>query len=303
MVAAAVVGAAVVGGVASNMAANTQASAASAAAQQSQATGQQAAGIAQAYGTNANAALSSGATAANGLLSSNQAQTRQDQNPYMQAGSTAVGQLSDLSSAGLAGSGPLSSFNASDLSANLAPNYQFQLDQGLGQASHMANATGGLVSGNTLQGLNTFAQNYAQGAYQQAFNNYQTNQQAIVSRLSGLAGTGQTSANTVDASGLASAQSGAAATTGAASGIANANLGTASTIGSDLTGATAAQTAYNTSGAAAQAAGQIGVANAASSGVGNYYGWNYLNSRSGGSGAGGGGTAPTDTGGPATTAQ
>jgi hypothetical protein len=83
-------------------------------------------------------------------------------------------------------------FNNQDLNAQLAPNYAFQLQQGLGQAQNAANVGGGLLSGNTLQGLNTYAQNYAQGAYQNAFNNYQTQRQNIYSNLSNQAGIGQT---------------------------------------------------------------------------------------------------------------
>jgi hypothetical protein len=82
-------------------------------------------------------------------------------------------------------------FNNQDLNAQLAPNYAFQLQQGLGQAQNAANMGGGLLSGNTLQGLNTYAQNYAQGAYQNAFTNYQTQRNNIYNTLAGQAGIGQ----------------------------------------------------------------------------------------------------------------
>jgi len=86
-------------------------------------------------------------------------------------------------------------FNNQDLTAQLAPNYAFQLQQGQSQARNAANVGGGLLSGNTLQGLNTYTQNYAQGAYQNAFNNYQTQRNNIYSNLAGVAGIGQTSLN------------------------------------------------------------------------------------------------------------
>jgi hypothetical protein len=142
-------------------------------------------------------------------------------------------------------------FNASDLNANLAPNYQFMLDQGLGSVRNAANATGGLVSGNALKGINDYAQNYAKNAYQDAFNNYNTNQTNIFNRLSSIAGLGQTATN---------------------------NTGTF--------GANAANNAsnYATSGAAAQAAGTIGSANALTGGINNAVGWNYLSNLTGGSG-------------------
>jgi hypothetical protein len=84
-------------------------------------------------------------------------------------------------------------FNAKDLAAGLAPNYDFMLAQGAGANRNLANVGGGTLSGNTLQGLNTFNQNYAQNAYQNAFNNYQTQRQNIYNNLSNQAGLGQTS--------------------------------------------------------------------------------------------------------------
>lgn len=145
-------------------------------------------------------------------------------------------------------------FDANDLNANLAPNYQFMLDQGMGQTRNAASATQGVVSGNALQGLNTFAQNYAQNAYQQAFSNYSANQTNIFNRLSSLAGLGQTAnANT--------AQYGTAATN-AASG-------------------------YLTSAAAANAAGTVGSANAITGSLNNLGALAYTNGFGSGSGSNG----------------
>jgi hypothetical protein len=83
-------------------------------------------------------------------------------------------------------------FNASDLNSNLAPNYQFMLDQGLGAVKNAGNLQTGLLSGNTLKGVNDYAQNYASNAYQNAFQNYTANQTNIFNRLSNIAGLGQT---------------------------------------------------------------------------------------------------------------
>jgi hypothetical protein len=132
-------------------------------------------------------------------------------------------------------------FDANDLKANLAPNYEFMLKQGQGQVGSTLNSTAGLLSGNAQQGLNTFTQNYAKNAYQDAFNNYTTNQNNIYNRLAGLAGIGQTSLQQSSAAGQ---------------------------------NATNAASNYLTSGAAAQAAGTVGAANAysnAANSVGNYY--------------------------------
>lgn len=167
-------------------------------------------------------------------------QTRTDLEPWRQAGATALGAIGTL--------GPqfTHQFGAGDLQSNLAPNYQFQLDQGLGATRNLASAGGGLLSGNTLKGINDYAQNYAGGAYQQAFNNWNAQQTNIFNRLSNIAGLGQTANQTSAATGQAAA--------GAAGG-------------------------YLTSGAAAQAAGTVGAANAVNNGIGSYLGWNYLNSR------------------------
>jgi hypothetical protein len=166
-------------------------------------------------------------------------QTREDQAPWRQAGQTALNQIGSMNDQFT------HSFNAQDLQSNLAPNYQFQLDQGIGATKNLANASGGLLSGNTLKGINDYAQNYAGNAYQQAFNNYNSQQTNIYNRLSNLAGLGQTANQTT-------AQSG----TQAASNAGN----------------------FLTSGAAAQAAGQVGIANSINSGIGNYLGWNAYNS-------------------------
>jgi hypothetical protein len=108
------------------------------------------------------------------------------QQPYQQLGTQAANAI------GANGQYFTNQFNNQDLNAQLAPNYEFQLQQGLGQARNAANASGGLLSGNTLQGLNTYAQNYAGSAYQQAFNNYQAQRQNIYGNLASAAGLGQT---------------------------------------------------------------------------------------------------------------
>lgn len=84
-------------------------------------------------------------------------------------------------------------FNATDLQAGLAPNYDFMLQQGQRANQNAANASGGLLSGNTLQGMQNYTQNYAGNAYQNAFNNYQNQRQNIYGNLSNAAGLGQTS--------------------------------------------------------------------------------------------------------------
>ena len=195
---------------------------------------------------------SSAAHKAADLQQSQYQQTRSDQAPYRTAGQTALSTLSD----GTAPGGQFThTFDASDLNANLAPNYAFQLQQGQAAQQNQAGVSGGLVGGNAMKGLEDYTQGTAAGAYQQAYNNYNTNQSNIFNRLASIAGLGQTATQATDTAGQNAAQ-------------ASGSLGV-----------------Y---GAASQAAGITGAANSLTNGVGNYLGWNYLNG-SGGGGTGGAG--------------
>jgi hypothetical protein len=210
-VAAAVIGSSVIGGIASDKAASKQAAAAG------------------------------NATAAQ-LEMFNTVNDQQE--PWRQAGRTALSQLTDLTQAG----GPMShTFNADDLKSNLAPNYDFMLNQGIGQVNNQNNATGGIVSGNATQAATKFAEDYAGNAYQNAFNNYQTQQSNIFNRLSTIAGLGST----------ANAQSTSAASA-MSPGIADSIIG----------------------GGNARAAGDIGVANAFKGGVNDFLGYRTSNNNS-----------------------
>ena len=150
--------------------------------------------------------------------------------PYEDVGAQGLTNLSDMASSGYL----TNQFNNADLNANIAPNYAFQLNQGEGANLAQSNATGGLVGGNAMKGLQDYTQGYASNAYQNAFNNYQAQRTNIYAANSGLAGLG---ANAV-------------------TGSANSQLG----IGTNISNIT--QGIGN-----AQAAGTIGAANAYSGGV------------------------------------
>ncbi len=148
-----------------------------------------------------------------------------EQAPWRQAGQTSLNALmygfgepgtgsgqggSTTNPAGMTSGQFAHQFNASDLKTNLAPNYQFMLDQGIGATKNLENQAGGALSGNAIRAIDRYSQNYAGNAYQQAFQNYNTNQTNIYNRLAGIAGLGQ--------------QAGSASTTGApafSSGIAS----------------------------------------------------------------------------------
>ena len=181
------------------------------------------------------------------------AQTQADANARAQqqvlaTGQQASQQYTPYTDLGQSGVNALSSnlpyfqqqFNNQDLNAQLAPNYAFQLQQGQLATDQANNATGGMVGGNALKGLQDYTQNYAQGAYQNAFSNFNANQTNIYNRLSGIANLGLQGAT----------------------GSANAQIGTGTNV------------AQLTQGIGqAQAAGQIGQANAyagAANNIGNY---------------------------------
>lgn len=95
-------------------------------------------------------------------------------------------------------------FTAADLNTNLAPNYQFMLNQGLGATAQNVNVGGG--GSNVDLAKTKFAEDYAGNAYQNALNNYMTQQQqgfnqqqasntGIFNRLASIAGIGQTAQN------------------------------------------------------------------------------------------------------------
>jgi Chaperone of endosialidase len=151
--------------------------------------------------------------------------------PYQDVGAQGLNKLSDMSKSGYL----TNQFSNADLNAQMSPNYAFQLGQGQQANLAQANATGGLVGGNAMKGLQDYTQNYAGNAYQNAFNNYQAQRTNIYNQNAGLAGIGQ---NAVTGSG-------------------NAQLG----IGTQISNIT--QGIAN-----AQAAGTIGAANAYSGAIG-----------------------------------
>jgi len=127
-----------------------------------------------------------------------------------------------------------SQYTPQDFAAGIDPGYAFRLKQGQMAAQRAGNVKG--MTGNVLTGLQDYTQGLASQEYQNAFNRNIAQKTNIYNTLAGIAGIGQT----------AQGQTGQAA---GAYGQNAANL---------MTG-----------GAAAQAAGQVGMANAISGGLGN----------------------------------
>ena len=218
-----------------------------------------AAAIAASALVGANASRSAASTQANAanrasdIANEQYQQTRQDQMPWMQAGQTALNALTPLAT-------NYTPFGMDQFKQD--PGYAFRLQEGLKQLGHAAGARGGLVSGQTLKGLQDYAQNAASNEYTNAFNRYQAERQARLAPLQSLAGLGQSTATTLGQAGAANAGA----------------------VGNYLTG-----------GAAAQAAGQVGATNALTGGLGTYLNYNQGNSLlSALRGGGGGGVTNAD---------
>ena len=109
------------------------------------------------------------------------------------------------------------------------PGYAFRLSEGQKALDNQAAARGGLISGNALKAATAYGQNMGSQEYTNAFNRYQTERQAKLGPLQSLAGVGQTTA----------------------AGLGQAGQNYANNVGQNYLGA-----------ANAQAAGQVGSANA-----------------------------------------
>jgi hypothetical protein len=164
---------------------------------------------------------------------------REDQAPYREAGYTALKDIESLKPMFTAQFGP------EQFEQYLDPSIDFRRRLGEQTTARMLNVGGGAISGNTLRGLEEFGQNLASTEYANAFNRAQTEPTNIFNRLQAIAGLGQNAVNT----GVQAQQ---------AYGNQASNI---------MTGQ-----------AAAQAAGQVGAANAYSGALGTAGNMMYLNS-------------------------
>jgi hypothetical protein len=140
-------------------------------------------------------------------------------------------------------------FTAEDFAKNVDPGYAFRLQQGQLANQAALNKGGGLIGGNVLQGLNDYNQGMASQEYANAFNRFNAQRTNIYNTLAGIAGLGQVAQGQVNQAGQNFANT---------------------------------QTGLITGAGAAQAAGQIGAANAygnAATGIGNAVAFNQMMNR------------------------
>jgi len=197
-------------------------------------------------------------TASQGVLKDIYNQQLGFQQPYQQTGVSGLNQINKLADTGYL----THQFNAQDLAAGLAPNYDFMLQQGQMANQRAANVGGGALSGNTLQGLQRYTQDYAGNAYQNAFNNYQGQRQNIYNNLAGMAGIGQTANTGAQAAGTAYGKGTTDLQTALANAQAAASIGKAQALGQGTTGLAnstflASLLGQNTSPAATGNAGNV----------------------------------------------
>ena len=129
------------------------------------------------------------------------------QAPYRQSGYNALNQIGQMGSGTYGmydaqgnvtgqgqGSGYLThQFDPQDFAAGVDPGYAFRLQQGQRQLAAQQNASGGLIGGNALAGMQDYTQGQASQEYGNAFNRYQTQRGNIYNTLASMAGLGQTS--------------------------------------------------------------------------------------------------------------
>jgi hypothetical protein len=147
----------------------------------------------------------------------------QIQAPWLQAGQTALGQLS-------AGTQPggefVKPFSATEDMGNVNKAMGFAKDQGLSAMKNQAAEGGQNLSSNTIQGVGTLAEGLASQYEGQAYNQFMGQRQQSVGELQSLANVGQTAA------GVSTAATGASGGNTANLTLAAGNAGAQGTLGS-----------------------------------------------------------------------
>lgn len=107
-------------------------------------------------------------------------QSREDLQPYREAGYKALGGMQDADYS--------RDFTMADFTKD--PGYQFRMDEGQKALERSAAARGALSGGATLKGLTQYGQNFASNEYNNAYNRFNADRDRRFGRLSSLAGLG-----------------------------------------------------------------------------------------------------------------
>ena len=123
------------------------------------------------------------------------------QAPFREAGLAGQNRLLELLGIGGTAGAPdygkyaTAEFGADKFKAD--PSYAFRMSEGMKALERSAAARGGLMSGATLKGIQRYGQDLASTEYQNAFNRYQAERAGTLNPYQALAGTAQSSANTL----------------------------------------------------------------------------------------------------------
>ena len=189
-------------------------------------------GIAAA-GTAAGAGVTGAAGTAAAGANQAAAAAQQGVSPYTSTGAQAANQLAT----GLAPGGALNKpFDASMMEQN-DPGYQFQLQQGQQAMQRQAAAGGSLNAGGTDKAIEQYSQGTAASDYNNAFNQYQTQQQNTFNRLATTAGMGQQGAEFAGTTGVGASEYGGTLNTGAQQFAGTANMNSTDLAASNTMGA------------------------------------------------------------------
>lgn len=166
-------------------------------------------------------------------------QTRADQEPWRQAGETALQTIQDM---------PEFEFTAETFEQFKDPAYQFRLEEGVNALDASAASRGRLLSGAQDKAVTSYGQDLASQEYGNAFNRAQATYQQNLGTQQSLAGIGQSATNLVSQAGQT----------------------TASNIAGTQISGTSAMNQLSLSGAQTTADMYSGLANTANVGMGNY---------------------------------
>ncbi len=229
----------------------------------------------------ANTAVNDAKTQGNALLSTANANNIARNQPSLDAGNQATGDLSALSEA--------PGFKWDEATD---PGYQFRMEQGLKALQNSGAARGSAMGGSAVKANLQYGQDYASNEYQNSFNRFQTDRTNKAAMFGTLIGSGDQAASRDQQSEDFTAGTQSANTMDAGKFVgSNTMAGTLAATNMQLQGAESAGQ-LQVGGANAEAAGKVGAANAwtgAANGVsGTAQNMLLLHMLSGGGGGGGG---------------
>jgi hypothetical protein len=160
-------------------------------------------------------------------------QNRADQMPFMASGAAALeGVMGGLQPGGRF----TREFSPEDLARGQDPGYAFRMAEGMKALERSAASRGGLLSGATMKGIQRYGQDMASQEYQNAFNRFQINRGNQLNPLLSIAGLGQTSTGQAGQQGTNYANQAMGNITGAGNAQAAGQIGQANALTSGIAG-------------------------------------------------------------------